>query len=193
MRIFVAGATGVLGQQIVPLLVAAGHTVAGMTRSQAKVESLRKLGAEPAVCDVFDADALQQAIITFKPDVILNELTDLPDRLDDLAEHAKLNAKMRRDGTRNLLAAADAAQTPKVIAQSVAWDMKGEGAKAVAFLEHEVLSRDGVIVRYGQLYGPGTFYERDKPLEPRIFLADAAQRTVELLDAPCSIVHLIER
>jgi len=151
------------------------------------------MGAEPIVCDVFDADAVRRAVFEFKPDILLNELTDLPDKLDDLTEHTTLNARMRREGTRNLLAAADAAKVSQVIAQSVAWDMKGEGAKAVAFLEYEVLSRDGIVVRYGQLYGPGTYYEHEKPAQPRISVTDAARRTIELLHAPCGVVSIVDK
>ena len=79
MRIFLAGATGVLGRRLVPLLVADGHQVTGMTRSPDKVDLLAELGADPVVCDVFDADALAAAVAEARPDVVLHELTDLPD------------------------------------------------------------------------------------------------------------------
>lgn len=78
MRVFLAGATGVIGVRLVPLLVAAGHEVAGLTRSSGKAEALRALGAEPVVCDVFDADALRAAVVAFGPDLVLHELTDRP-------------------------------------------------------------------------------------------------------------------
>jgi len=76
MRVFVAGASGVIGVRLVPLLVAAGHEVAGLTRSPEKVEALRRLGALPVVCDVFDRKALRAAVGDFGPDVIVSELTD---------------------------------------------------------------------------------------------------------------------
>ena len=79
MRIFLAGASGVIGQRLIPRLVQAGHVVGGMTRSPSKTELLRHLGAEPILCDVFDREALIKAVRDFKPDVVLNELTDLPD------------------------------------------------------------------------------------------------------------------
>lgn len=88
MRVFLAGASGVIGLRLVPLLVAAGHDVAGMTRTQAKAERLRGLGAEPVVCDVFDLDALSQAVSGFGPDAVVHQLTDLPDdpaRIPELA------------------------------------------------------------------------------------------------------------
>ena len=103
MRVFVAGATGVVGIRLVPLLVAAGHEVAGMTRSPGKVDVLRSLGAEPVVCDVFDAAVLTAAVVRFGPDVVVHQLTDLPDRAEDIAAFAGANARIRREGTRNLL------------------------------------------------------------------------------------------
>jgi nucleoside-diphosphate-sugar epimerase len=95
MRVFVAGASGVIGVRLVPLLVAAGHEVAGMTRSSGKLERLRDLGAEPVVCDAFDADGLREVVVAFQPDAVVNELTDLPDQ--PVATNAA-NARMRREG-----------------------------------------------------------------------------------------------
>ena len=84
-RIFLAGASGVIGVRLIPLLAADGHVVAGMTRSSGKVGLLRELGALPAVCDVFDADALTKALTAFGPEVVFHQLTDLPDDAADLA------------------------------------------------------------------------------------------------------------
>src|ERR1700754_2085268 len=85
MRIFLAGASGVIGQRLVPRLVEAGHAVGGMTRSAGKMELLAELGAEPVLCDVFDREAVIEAVCAFKPDVLLNELTDLPDDVARIA------------------------------------------------------------------------------------------------------------
>ena len=79
MRIFVAGATGVMGSRLVPLLVAQGHEVAGMTRSAAKAQGLDGLGVTPIVCDVFDLPALTEAVAGFQPHVVIHQLADLPD------------------------------------------------------------------------------------------------------------------
>ena len=106
MRIFLAGASGVIGQRLIPRLVHAGHIVGGLTRSPSKTELLSHLGAEPILCDVFDRGALIQAVHDFKPDVVLNELTDLPDDAAQISELADLNARMRTEGTRNLIEAA---------------------------------------------------------------------------------------
>src|SRR3954447_25286223 len=105
MRIFVAGASSAIGRQLVPLLVAAGHTVAGMTRHRGKTSMLRELGAEPVVCDVFDGRSLTNAVVGFRPDVVIHELTDLPDDPEQIPEKAPANNRIRREGTRNLLAA----------------------------------------------------------------------------------------
>jgi NAD(P)-dependent dehydrogenase (short-subunit alcohol dehydrogenase family) len=192
MRIFVAGATGVIGTRLVPLLIAAGHEVAGMTRSEAKAQRLRELGAEPVVCDVFDADAVRAAVVGFAPDAVVNELTDLPDDQAKLAEGRASNARIRREGTRNLLAAARAAGATRIVAQSVAWEMAGDGAAAVEYLERETLGAGGVVVRYGQLYGPGTYFENEPPPHPRVHVDEAARRTVAALDADSGVLVVTE-
>src|SRR4249919_761377 len=102
MRIFLAGASGVIGQRLIPRLVQAGHVVGGLTRSPNKTTLLSHLGAEPILCDVFDREALIQAVRDFHPDVVLNELTDLPDDAAQISELAHLNARIRTEGTRNL-------------------------------------------------------------------------------------------
>lgn len=190
MRIVVAGATGVIGIRVVPLLVAAGHEVLGLTRTPDHVASLRALGATGTVCDVYDAAALYQLVVDFAPDAILDELTDLdddPTRIDDVA-----NARIRTEGTGNVLAAARGAGSPWLLAQSVAWPLEGTGGEAVASHEAAVLDYGGVVARYGQLYGPGTYFPDSLPDHPRIQIDTAAQRTVELLEAPSGVVELVD-
>ena len=183
MRIFVCGASGVIGIRLVPLLIRAGHEVAGMTRSEAKGNVLRSLGATPVVCDVYDRARLVEAMSMFRPELVIDELTDLDDdakRLD-----AAANARIRTEGTRNVLEAADGV---RVITQSVAWPLEGEGGRAVAEHERLVLDAGGVVLRYGQLYGPGTYHERDVPKDPRIHIDEAAGRTLEAIDATAGTV-----
>lgn len=193
MKVFLAGATGVIGTRLLPLLVGAGHTVAGTTRSPTKAEPIRAAGAEPIVCDVYDPAALIAAVQAFEPDLILHELTDLPDFPADLPARRADNARIRVEGTRNLIAAAQAAGCRRLLAQSVAWEMPpGEGADAVRFLEDAVLAFGGVVLRYGQFYGPGTFYPDAPPERPRIHVDAAAQRTVDALDAPSGILTITE-
>jgi D-arabinose 1-dehydrogenase-like Zn-dependent alcohol dehydrogenase len=186
-RIFLAGATGVIGIRLLPLLLAEGHTVAGMTRSAEKIDQLRALGAVPVLCDVFDAAALTEAVTAFQPDAVVHQLTDLPDRLDQLSEFAPRNDRIRIEGTRNLLAAAKASGARHFLAQSIAWRPAGRG-EIVDQHERQVLDARGVVVRYGQLYGPGTFYEDRLPPPPRIQVDAAAQATPSLIQAPSGIV-----
>jgi uncharacterized protein YbjT (DUF2867 family) len=180
-RVFLAGASGVIGRRLVPRLVEAGYVVGGMTRSAGKVELLTRLGAEPILCDVFDRAALIQAVHDFAPVVVLYELTDLPD--------AHLNARIRTEGNQNLIEAARKSGSPKILAQSVAWQLPdGPDALAVAELERAVLAEGGVVLSYGQFYGPGTYNETEVPADPRVQIDRAAQRTVELLDAPSGVI-----
>jgi nucleoside-diphosphate-sugar epimerase len=193
MRIFVAGASGVIGVRLVPLLAGAGHTVAGMTRSPGKAGLLRDLGAEPVICDVFDADALTAALAGFRADTVFHQLTDLPDRAEDVAAFSGRNDRIRGEGTRNLLAAATAAGAQRVIAQSISWEQSGE-ARRRATAEHEraVLRAGGVVIRYGQLWGPGTFYEDAPPEPPRVHVDDAARQTVAVLAAPAGLTVVVD-
>jgi nucleoside-diphosphate-sugar epimerase len=192
VRIFLAGASGVIGVRLVPLFVAAGHAVAGMTRSPAKAQTLRRLGAEPLVCDVFAADALRDAVTAFRPHVVMHQLTDLPDDVADLSAYMAANARIRREGTRNLLAAAAAAGAVRFLAQSIAFPLPGDAGAAVAEHERMVLDAGGVVVQYGQFYGPGTFYETDPPPPPAIHVDDAARRTVPLLERPGGAVVITD-
>jgi uncharacterized protein YbjT (DUF2867 family) len=192
VRIFLAGASGVIGIRLLPLLVEQGHVVAAMTRSPPKTEHLRELGGEPVVCDVFDTDRLEAEVTRFRPDGVIHQLTDLPDRLDELDARSEANDRIRTEGTRNLIAAAQAAGSRHFVAQSIAWRPSGARAEAVELHERLVLEIGGVVVRYGQLYGPGTYYEQAPPDDPRIQIDEAAQATVPLVDAPTGIVTLVE-
>jgi len=95
---------------------------------------------------------------------------------------------MRREGTRNLLAAAQAADTPRFIVQSIAWQIPGDRGAAVSEHERAVLDAGGVIIRYGQLYGPGTYYETELPPPPRVHVEDAAHRTLPALEAASGVI-----
>jgi nucleoside-diphosphate-sugar epimerase len=181
MKIFLAGAAGAVGKRLVPLLLDAGHHVVGTTRSTSKADALRAADVEPVVIDVFDAAALSRAVSAARVDIVVHQLTDLPPGLDParMAEGTLRNARMRREGTRNLVAAALAAGVPRLVAQSIAWmyapgpephgeddplDVHAPGTRAVTAEGVATLERlsvasppiDGVVLRYGHLYGPGT-------------------------------------
>jgi nucleoside-diphosphate-sugar epimerase len=183
MRIFLAGASGAIGRRLTPLLSAAGHHVTGMTRSPASARDFEAVGIRPALVDVFDGDALRAAVIAAAPEIIIHQLTDLPRVLEDenqLAAAYPRNARIRLQGTRNLIAAAQAAAARRFIVQSVAFgyasgaephseddplDVKG-GPRAVtigaaAEMERQVLTSgmEAIVLRYGFFYGPGTWHE----------------------------------
>lgn len=189
-RIFLAGASGAIGRRLVPQLLDAGYAVTGMTRQAGKAEELRALGAEPVIVDVFDAGALSQAVLAAKPDIVIHQLTDLPSGLDParMGEAVVRNARIRAEGTRNLVEAAKAAGARRLIAQSIAWayapgpqphsesdplDADAEGNRGISVggviaLEKAVLNAPlaGIVLRYGQLYGPGTGAEAPAGASP---------------------------
>src|SRR4051812_38759375 len=123
MRIFLAGAGGVIGRRLTPLLVLMGHQVTGTTRSAEKAGQIEAMCGQPVVVDVFDAAALTAAVIATGPDVVIHQLTDLPSApgTPGYEDAQKRNVRLRQNGTRNLLAAAQAAGVKRVIAQSIAF------------------------------------------------------------------------
>jgi len=192
MRIFIAGSTGVLGIRVVPLLVAEGHEVWGMTRTPSKADGLRALGAEPSVCDAYDLPALRDAVLDAHPEMLMHLLTDLPDDVSAVDDFTDANALIRREGTRNLLRAARAADANRFLAESAAWQLPGDGGRAVAELERAVLHVGGVVLRYGQFYGPGTYHEGQPPSPPRVHVDEAARRTVEALEARAGVLEILD-
>lgn len=175
-----------------PQLVAAGHEVAGTTRSEAKAEMLRELGAEPVVVDVYNAERLRETVVAFGPELVMHQLTDLPQDPSQISEKAADNARVRTEGTCNLIAAAQAAGAPRFLAQSIAWRLPGDAHASVEEHERMVLHEGGVVLRYGRFYGPGTYHEEDRPEPPFVHVAEAARRTVELLEAPSDVVEVVE-
>jgi nucleoside-diphosphate-sugar epimerase len=197
MRIFLAGAAGAIGRRLTPLLVLMGHEVTGTTRSAEKAGSLEAMCARPVVVDVFDAAALRQAVVAARPDVVIHQLTELPAAPGTAGydQGQRLNARLRIEGTRNLMEAAQAAAVKRVIAQSIAFvyapgskpyhesdplyteagGVRAIAVPAVVALEKAVLGTPGIaglVLRYGLFYGPGTWYE--KPERPPSIHVDAA-------------------
>ncbi len=178
MRVFLAGATGVIGRPLVPALIAAGHQVTGMTRSPEKVSALRAAGAEAVVADALDAEAVMSAVSSARPEAIIHELTAIPQRLDPrrLERDFALNDRLRSEGTRHLVAAAQEHGVARILAQSIAFayepgpagTVHGEddpliahpakqfrrSARALEELERTVLAAGGLVLRYGYFYGP---------------------------------------
>lgn len=186
MRIFLAGATGVIGVRLVPLMLAAGHQVAAMTRTPGKIAGLRATGATAVLCNVFDKDLLIAAVKSFRPDVIMHQLTDLPDDITKIAEYGHANERIRTEGTRNLVAAAHSAATSGFVAQSIAWG----GGSVIEAHENAVIAAGGTVLRYGQFYGPGTYYENEPPPPPMVHVDVAARRTISFLAGPPGIISI---
>src|ERR671914_1913938 len=180
MRVFVAGATGAIGKQLVPRLVEAGHEVHGMTRSESKQAMLDELGAVPVVADALDPDQVAEAVGRAKPDVIVHQLTALAgEGMRGLKHGVAMTNRLRTEGTDHLLSAGQAVGVRRFVAQSVAiyartggavkseddpLDLtppgrQREAAAAIGHLEKAVLGAEwteGIVLRYGGFYGPGT-------------------------------------
>lgn len=192
VRVFVAGGSGVIGRPLVWQLVAAGHEVVATTRTPAKADLLRSLGAEPIVVDALDAAAVRKAVVAARPEAVVHQLTALPPTYDpSKAAFYTLTNRLRTEGTRHLLAAAQAAGSSRFVMQSICflYELKGPpvldesapvaasapepfGSAVRATLEGERLVLEGsdstgIVLRYGQLYGPGTYFARDGDLARR--------------------------
>ncbi|CAH2602539.1 NAD(P)H-binding protein [Rhodovastum atsumiense] len=194
--LFLAGAGGAIGRRLAPLLIAEGWCVVGTTRSHARAAELERLGMQAVIVDVFDAPAVSAAVMAAGPQVVVHQLTDLPPGLDParMAEATARNARIREEGTQNLVEAALRAGARRFIAQSVAFayaegklphdeddplavqaeGRAGVSARGVASLERQVLAAPfvGIVLRYGRLYGPGTGF--DAPAGPGPLHVDAA-------------------
>jgi nucleoside-diphosphate-sugar epimerase len=202
--IFLAGATGVIGKPLAKLLVEEGHTVYGSTRRNERAEYLRSLGVRPVVVDVFERERLIQALIRIKPTCVIHQVTDLPRDFDPSEMTAAItrNAKVRSEGTLNLIAAMQASGCTHIIAQSIAWayapgatpyaedaqlDVEAQGLRqitvgGISALEQRVLhtpSIRGAVLRYGNLYGPGT--GKDQPSGASPLQVEAAAYAALLL------------
>jgi len=216
-KIFLAGAAGAVGTALVPLLVEAGYTVYGSTRRAERAHALEARGARPVIVDVFDAAALSLALKRIAPTAVIHQLTDLPRDLDPrlMADAAHGNARVRTEGTRNLVAAALAAGSRRLVAQSIAWmyapgplphieehplDLEADGIRRVSLdgvvaLERSVLGTAGLtgtVLRYGQLYGPGTSSSGPKGACPVHVEAAAWAAVLALRHAQGGIFNIAE-
>ena len=229
MHVMIAGATGAVGRLLVPQLLDAGHKVTGTSRSPAGAERVRRQGASAVQADAFDRDGLFDAVATAAPDVVIHQLTDLSG-----ADGAATN-RLRRQGTRNLVDAAKAAGVGRIIAQSISWvyvpgdtpadetvrldlgaeEPRGAMVDGIGALEDTAAELDvAVLLRYGILYGPGTWYapggaaaaalagdqdaaflgylEADSSVTSFAHVADAAGAAVAALDWPAGPVNIVD-
>lgn len=200
MRIFVAGAAGVIGRELVPMLVAAGHSVVGTTRSGDRAAWLRSVGAEPVILDVYDRAAVRATLLAAGPEVLIHQLTDLARGFGP--EDLERNQRIRIVGTRNLVDGARAAGVRRLVAQSAAWlyadgplphdeshplrspddapaDLTLPGILELERLVTEPTQPEGVVLRYGFVYGSAAGTAREATPLPRVSV-EAAARAAEL-------------
>lgn len=186
MKIFVAGGTGAIGRPLIAALLAKGHAVVALTRSPEKAQALVEQGIEPAIADVFDSDAVKAAVSRARPEVVIEQLTALPRTYtrQSMSAAAALNNRVRLEGGANVLAAAQAAGVRRYLRQSVAFyaipgpgladeetplaldasPAIAAGAREITELEQGLLgspNTEGIILRYGFFYGPGTWFNPD--------------------------------
>jgi nucleoside-diphosphate-sugar epimerase len=233
MRIFVAGASGAIGQPLIAGLVRRGHEVTGMTRSEAGARNLAEMGAAVARVNAFDAAAVEQALRDARAEVVIDELTSLPKDPSEMAASAPGDRRLRIEGGGNLHRAARANGVRRYIQQASGFFLEpGRGlavetagmtigaspgvaasARTYAELEARVLNAgdmEGVALRYGFFYGPGTWYHPDGASADQVrrqevsiigdgegvwswvHIEDAAIATVEALTAPPGVYHVVE-
>jgi uncharacterized protein YbjT (DUF2867 family) len=174
MRILVAGATGVLGRATLPHLDR--HDVLGLTRTPEKLPLLRELGAEGVVCDVYDAPGLTRVAQDWSPDVVVNFVTDLS------AGNSEANNRARREGGKNLVSAAEAAGSRRLVLESVAFPLERLAAEALEQMQQTALRSplEVLILRFGRLWGPSTLYQ-EPPGPPAIHVDGAGARAAALI------------
>ncbi len=191
-RILIAGATGVIGVRLIPILIGAGYDIVGMTRSITKLELLRELGATPLLCDVYDRKLLLKSVLDFAPDIVMHQLTDLPDKSDLISSFVQANNRIRTEGTFNLVESVRQLPKARIIAQSVAWKLPDSGEDVVKEHEKMVLEIGGTVLCYGRFYGPGTYFVNDLPENPRIHIDEAALSTLLAINTKSGIVTISE-
>jgi nucleoside-diphosphate-sugar epimerase len=186
MKIFVAGGTGAIGRPLIAELLAKGHALVALTRSVEKAQAFVEQGIEPAIVDVFDADAVKAVVRRTQPEVVIEQLTALPRTYtrESMSAAAAFNHRIRSEGGANVLAAAQAAGVRRYLRQSVAFfavpgpGLADEGtplalhaspavaaeARVLAEMERRLLGGpniEGIVLRYGFFYGPGTWFHPD--------------------------------
>lgn len=220
MRIFLAGATGVIGRPLADALLAAGHEVTGTTRDAARAEQLRARGLTPVVLDAFDAEAVHAAVAAAEPEVVVHQLTALPAQPDPkrMAEAVALTGRLRRETVPVFIAAAHAAGARRILVQSISFVTQPDGRpdhdetaplapgqEDVAAMEAAVLGApaglDALALRYGFFYGPGTWYAPDgaigqmiaKRRFPLIGSTEGRSSFIHVDDAVAATVRALDR
>jgi nucleoside-diphosphate-sugar epimerase len=215
VRVFVAGAAGAIGRPLMPMLVAAGHEVTGTTRSTERAAWLESVGAHPAIVNAYDRDAIASAVADARPEVVINQLTDLTKGF--AVEDVVKTQRIREVAGPHLLDAAVAAGSRRLISQSGAWlyadgpiphdeshpfrqpttEPRDASLRGIIELERLTLGTpgiEGVVLRYGFFYGPGTAYELAAYApEPRVGVEAAARATAAAVEhGPAGIYNVVD-
>ena len=224
MKVFVAGATGALGRPLVRQLIEHGHEVTGMTRHRPEV--IEELGAKAVVADAFDEDATRKAVVGAAPEALIHALTRIPNSAVVTPGRLKVNDRLREEGTRNLIAACKEVGVGRVVAESVTFAFEGRSeakmkplaemgsfdrsVSAIRSLESQVLDENGIVLRFGFFYGPGTSISEQWPTAMKrkmlpvigkgtgwwsfIHVEDAASGTVAALERgrPAQIYNIVD-
>lgn len=177
VKILLVGASGVLGRALLPHL--AGHEVVGTARSPSKLALLRSLGVEGVACDVYDPGALERLAVAARPEIVVNFLTDLAEG------PGPANSRIRVEGGPVVVAAAVASGARRLVVESVAFELTGAGGAAIAALERGALTSglEAVVLRFGRLWGPGTWAPDSAPEPPAVHVDEAGRRAAELMVA----------
>lgn len=185
MRILIFGATGVLGRNTIPHL--AGHTIAGTTRSPDKLAVLAAAGIEGITCDAYDAASVARVTGAFRPEVVVNFLTDLAGGV------GPANSRLRREAAPNISAAARAAGARRLVVESIAFSTTPESDAAVALMERDAQTcgLEALILRFGRFWGPGTWHPDDRADPPSIDVREGGRRAAALIGGPATGVLVV--
>lgn len=220
MRVFLAGATGVIGRPLIPQLLEAGHEVTALARTPEKAKALEALGVETAIADAFDVEGIREAVGSARPEVLIHELTALPREMNmrKYAEQLEPTNRLREETTPHFLAAAREAGARRVIFQSISFITAPDGppvvdesaplmntrpVNATVAMERFVTSAEaleGVVLRYGFFYGPGTYYAPDgqmvsmvrKRMLPVVGSGEGRSSFIHVDDAAAATVHALD-
>jgi len=225
MRVFLAGASGAIGRPLIDRLVADGHQVSALTRSPERQARLRARGVDAVVGDVLDRRTLTELVATAAPEIVISQLTDLPHRFSPRALQRAYGAndRVRRDGTLSLLEAGRRCGARRIVVQSIGFwyepssavlateedalwldapDPLSHSVRAVIDMERSVQQAsgiEGIVLRYGTFYGPGTWYAGDGDIAeqvrrrrfPMVGAGEGVQSFVHVQDAATATVHAL--
>lgn len=213
MRVFVAGATGALGVPLVARLAEHGHEVTGLTRHRAEI--VEEAGGRPALADAFDAEELRKVVVDARPEALVHALTRIPHTAVITPWRLKINNRLRTEGTANLIAAARAAGITRLVAESVTFAYRGrseekmdpligmgsfqQAVDAVVEMEKQVKEYEGIVLRFGYFYGPGTAVTEKWPQAlrrralPMLGKGTGWWSFVHVDDAAAAVVAALER